>query len=440
MNNEEDSDSEYADELTPTQRYIIKSEEKIEQKRSVIHSLREKLQETESKLDRVKSNPRDGNVCRNCHLRLGHTSRSCDYGKCTSVFKCGMEKFHPGENNVKDLRNQLKKHERELEKLIEELKCKKTAVEAAKDKVQLRIESDLFQSNKDTYTVNGMKNWSLLRKHVYLVQEYCKKNLGGKIPAKQDMEAILDKALYESDCPITNTYHRSKQTGSRKRGNPAKDALERHDIDFPTNKRASCSFTSGTHDEAIPSQILYTAPRNHGEEAEQLAMVMRESIRHVDSKETFTPNQSSAFCLLHAPRFPVFPSAVNCNPIRHDLITPTIAMFNPGYQSASSEKIPTTYPPSFGNFPAYQANIGHFQYPQIEHGVLPMGYVHASNIPYCMNSTQTQPEQMTYGEGGKEDKAVVESGKQHQNTEVNSDEAVSLLMNMSNMAADHNQK
>ncbi len=162
-------------------------------------------------------------------------------------------------------------------------------------------------------------------------------------------------------------------------------------------------------------------------------MVMRESIRHVDSKETFTPNQSSAFCLPHAPRFPVFPSAVNCNPIRHDLITPTIAMFNPGYQSASSEKIPTTYPPSFGNFPAYQANIGHFQYPQIEHGVLPMGYVHASNIPYCMNSTQTQPGQMTYGEGGKEDKAVVESGKQHENTEVNSDEAVSLLMNMSNM-------
>jgi hypothetical protein len=69
-----------------------------------------------------------------------------------------------------------------------------------------------------------------------------------------------------------------------------------------------------------------------------------------------------------------------------------------------------------------------------------MGYVHASNIPYCMNSTQTQPGQMTYGEGGKEDKAVVESGKQHQNTEVNSDEAVSLLMNMSNMATDHNQK
>ena len=64
----------------------------------------------------------------------------------------------------------------------------KKSVEASRDKVQLRIESDLIQSNKDTYNVNGIKNWSLLRKHVYLVQEYCKKNLGGKIPAKQDVE------------------------------------------------------------------------------------------------------------------------------------------------------------------------------------------------------------------------------------------------------------
>ena len=70
---------------TPTERYIMKSGEKIDEKRCMINSLREKLLETETKLDRVKSNPRDRNLCRNCYLRLGHTSRSFDYGKCTSV-------------------------------------------------------------------------------------------------------------------------------------------------------------------------------------------------------------------------------------------------------------------------------------------------------------------------------------------------------------------
>jgi hypothetical protein len=169
----------------------------------------------------------------------------------------------------------------------------------------------MFQANKATYTVNGIKNWSLLRKHVYLVQEYCKKNMNGKIPAKQDMEMILDKALLESNCPsdsVTNTYHRSKQTGSRKRGNPAKDSLERLDIEFPRSKRTGCSFTSDAHDEVPQSQILNTAPCDKGEEAE--AMVMRESVRHVNSiKETLAPNQSSTFPFSYAPRFPVFPSA-----------------------------------------------------------------------------------------------------------------------------------
>ncbi|CAB3991620.1 Hypothetical predicted protein [Paramuricea clavata] len=102
--------------------------------------------------------------------------------------------------------------------------------------------------------------------------------MNGKIPAKQDMEMILDKALLESNCPsITNTYHRSKQTGSRKRGNPAKDSLERLDTEFPISKRTGCSFTSDAHDEVPQSQILNTAPRDEGEEAEQLAIVMRES-------------------------------------------------------------------------------------------------------------------------------------------------------------------
>ena len=113
-------------------------------------------------------------------------------------FKCGIEKFHPGEHNIKDMRNQLKKHERELEKLKEELQCRKDAVDSAKDKVLLRVENDLSQTNKAAYTVNGVRNWSLLRKRFFL-QEYCKKNLCGRIPAKQDIEMILNKALCESD-------------------------------------------------------------------------------------------------------------------------------------------------------------------------------------------------------------------------------------------------
>jgi hypothetical protein len=144
-----------------------------------------------------------------------------------------------------------------------------------KEKVNNRIESDLFQVNKTAYLVNGNKNWSLLRKHVYLVEEYCKKNLGGKIPGKQNIETILEKALTNDDQTCTLSFYRSKQSGSRKRENPTKPWLERRGIEFPSPPRKSSTSTT----EKEPSRILYTAPKDVNEEAEQLAIVIRESLR-----------------------------------------------------------------------------------------------------------------------------------------------------------------
>ena len=154
------------------------------------------------------------------------------YGKCSSVFKCGEEKFHPGELNVKEMRCQIKRHQSELNRLFEELESKKSAVERMKDKVQNRIETDLFEVNKAAYLVNGTKHWSLLRKHVYLVEEYCKKNFRGKIPGKQDIGNILEKALTDNNSGSL-AFSRSKQGGSRKRENPAKPSLERYGVEFP---------------------------------------------------------------------------------------------------------------------------------------------------------------------------------------------------------------
>ena len=166
------------DEKTPPERYIIKSKERIEQRRSVIQQLLEKVHETEVKLERVKSDHREGNICRNCHLGLGYSARTCDYGKCFSVFLCRKEKFHPGELNIKEMCSQMKRHQSELNKLVEELDSKKSAIETMKDKVHNCIESGLFQANKTVYIVNGNKRWSLLHK------------TARKIPGKQDIKVF----------------------------------------------------------------------------------------------------------------------------------------------------------------------------------------------------------------------------------------------------------
>ena len=242
---------------------------------SVIRQLRDKIEDIETKLERVKSDPLDGNICRNCHLRLGHTARNCELDKCSSVFKCGLEKNHPGELKLKEMRLQLKKNESKFKQLTEELRNRKNAVDNVKDKQHIRIESDLLQTNRAGYMINGNQNWSLLRKHVYIVQQYCKKKLGGKIPAKQDIQRILDKALTDDDSINDQFYSRSKQTSKkRNQENPARYSLERRGIEFPTTRPDNSSTSSfDANDEEKCSKLLYTAPCSQLEESEQLAIV-----------------------------------------------------------------------------------------------------------------------------------------------------------------------
>ena len=285
---------------TPLERYISKTEEQIDKKQETIEHLQNKENEILAKLERVKSDPRDGNICRNCHLRLGHSARTCQFGRCTSVFKCGEEKFHSGEINMKELRTQIKKNESELSRLRSELDNKRIALDTMKEKVQNKIESELFQANRENYLLNGNKNWSLLRKHVYLVEQYSKKHFGGKIPAKKDVTAVLEKAL-DSSCGElgSTTMSRSKQKRNRE-DNSAKSALEVRGIKFP--RQSSQDYRAETEEVSKPSSILYTAPKDEKEEAEQLAIVMRESLRHEST------NSTDAFPFFENDRYSSYPA------------------------------------------------------------------------------------------------------------------------------------
>ena len=84
---------------TPFETYMKKAESDIERKKSKLVKLEQEEKEISRKLLNVQSHPSDGNRCRNCHLRLGHTARNCTYGRCMTIFHCGEEKLHPGELN-----------------------------------------------------------------------------------------------------------------------------------------------------------------------------------------------------------------------------------------------------------------------------------------------------------------------------------------------------
>ena len=103
--------------------------------------------------------------------------------------------------------------------------------------------------------------------------------MGGKIPAKEDIQRILDKALTEDDSRNDQFYSRSKQSSQkRKHENPARSSLERRGIEFPSSTPVNGSTSSfDANNENKCSQLLYTAPCSEQEESEQLAIIMLNS-------------------------------------------------------------------------------------------------------------------------------------------------------------------
>ena len=240
---------------TPLERYVLITETQITDKGALIAKLKQKKRYCK-RINRVKTGPSNGNICRNCHFRLGHRARKCTMRQCTSVFKCGEEKYHVGETKIRELRSQIRKHEMELKKLMTELENKQSAINASKNSVSSKIESELFRFKKTDYILNGNKNWSLLRKLVYAIEQYCKQHFGGRLPARHDIFKILANALADNYSSLS--YHRSKESLQRKCENPFKSQPQSVGVQFPAPDE---SLSSPPREKTF-SPILVTAPTN----------------------------------------------------------------------------------------------------------------------------------------------------------------------------------
>ena len=278
-----DEDRPYFDEgTTPFQRYVKRTEEQIRLKENNLRKVQNKAAEFQERLEVLKSQYGNvGKMCHNCHLRLGHTSRNCTFDSCTSLFECGQEKLHPGENVGKQYTCSINKLTTELEQLRRDLDSKLKASQKVKTSINHNIEQQLLEENNDNYYEGGIKNWTLLRKHVYALQSYCKKSMNGKIPPRHQLMETLDEALEECQENTRSVYNQARPR--KHRSFTSKDLLEKHGVEFPkkTHSTEQCSdetdcFPSNTPVSADFSRLL---PENEFEEAEQLNICIRESIR-----------------------------------------------------------------------------------------------------------------------------------------------------------------
>ena len=136
-----------------------------------------------------------GNLCCKSHKRLAHSAKNCKYGLCNSVFCCDELKFHEGEVNTKDSTSTFAKKATRVLLLKSELEYRKAAHKSIRELLARWIEANLFQVSSDEYMFYSQKNWSLLRRHVHAVEQYCKSDYNGKFPAKKDHKFVLKRLL-----------------------------------------------------------------------------------------------------------------------------------------------------------------------------------------------------------------------------------------------------
>ena len=110
-------------------------------------------------------------------------------------FLAVKKKFHHGEIDSRATRNSIKKIKEDIAKLEKDLKLKKEQSKKLSESLSNKIENALMKENSSHYIDGGVKKWTLLRKHVYIIEEHCKKHFGGRIPPKQKLSDILEVAL-----------------------------------------------------------------------------------------------------------------------------------------------------------------------------------------------------------------------------------------------------
>lgn len=230
--------------LLPLERYAKKQATALKNYSDELATKRKELEELDFKLQKASDQNRGHlNTCGNCHLKIGHTRKACDFSPCRSAFSCGVLSKH---NDLKSRRASLVKNISQLESKLTTTNNDVANARAAVDKVQnssqKKIEDIVLDEQPHRYVTNGLRNWLQLNKDVALLQS----KLKGTLPTRNNVMSLLRTVVIESSFEqkqTSTTKRKSTATGLRDTDHrmlPQKRILETdYGIVFPSKNSRS---------------------------------------------------------------------------------------------------------------------------------------------------------------------------------------------------------
>ncbi len=234
-----------ADVILPLERHARKHEETM---RNISEQLKSKTRELEcfdEKLSEAcQQNGGHLSACGNCHLKLGHTRKSCSFSPCRTAFSCGIIVKHNDQKSTRaSLTKEVSKLETGLTKARTDMESAKTALKNVNNSSKKIIEDILINEQPNRYITGGRRNWLALNKDVMLLQS----KLKGSLPTRTNVMNLLNSLVRETS-QSTSTKTRVSTVVSHDtdhRMAPQKRVLvEEFGINFPTKKLCSESTQS----------------------------------------------------------------------------------------------------------------------------------------------------------------------------------------------------
>ena len=227
--------------MLPLERHAKKHEENIRRISDQLQSKTEELGCFDNKLnDACHQNGGHLSACGNCHLKLGHTRKSCTFSPCRSAFSCGILAKHSDQKSTRtNLTKEMSKLENELTKARPEMDSAKKALQNVNNSSKKRIEDILVNEEPHRYITSGRRNWLVLNKDVMLLQS----KLNGILPTRNNVMKLLSSLVRETSQSTSTTKVSTKTTHSLvvhdtdHRMAPQKRVLEtEYGIKFPGKK------------------------------------------------------------------------------------------------------------------------------------------------------------------------------------------------------------
>ncbi len=224
--------------LLPLERYAKKQKQTAKDIQCTLQIKRQELAKSREKLNIASyQNVGNGATCGNCHLKLGHTKKSCEYSPCKSAYSCGSLTKHGSEKMaITTLERETVRLERSLTTAQNEIQNAERAADKVLTSVPKWIEEVIVKELSDRYISFGRRNWILLNRDVATLQ----KNLQGKLPSRENITKLLHRAVLKSSNNSNKVSSSSAISTDRitdRRMSSQKRLLsEEYGINFPTDK------------------------------------------------------------------------------------------------------------------------------------------------------------------------------------------------------------